>query len=415
MNASRQLEKVSPSLRRMGLVDYEVFLKQGGSRRFELGPQGVIASHSTEAGWAIRASSLRTSMFVCGTDVPSLHGPWPAPDGFPVQLPPPFPSESWSEPVDLDAPLMVESEAIELLEACARELERELPGALLLRAVLEDGESSSEIANSHGIDAATRARTATLLLEVIATRDSSDRVIDFTAERNARYFNPRLIGRRLTDRLIVRSRGTSIDRDRAPCLLAPAVAVRLLAGLLPLLLGPEAARRARSRADRQGRLASERLTIVDDPRLAQGLFSAASDGEGVPTRTLALVEDGVFKRPLVGWWQAEPPSARPAGCLRRPSWREPPQVGPSHLFIRPDRSVPVHILLAAVPRGYYFLETLAGAEFDLSADRFRLPVSGFQVTDGCAAQPISRAVLRGRLGALLHGIQGVARDLTAGG
>jgi predicted Zn-dependent protease len=72
----------------------------------------------------------------------------------------------------------------------------------------------------------------------------------------------------------------------------------------------------------------------------------------------------------------------------------------------------VRALLAEIPRGYYFLEALSGASFDLASDRFRLPVSGFQVADGHASQPISRAIVTGRIGALLHGVQGVARDLT---
>ena len=92
--------------------------------------------------------------------------------------------------------------------------------------------------------------------------------------------------------------------------------------------------------------------------------------------------------------------------------REPPEVGPSHLFIKPDAAVPVQSLLAAVTRGYYFLDALEGARFDLQSDRFRLPVSGFQVASGRATQPIANAVVQGRISALLHGIQAVARDLA---
>jgi predicted Zn-dependent protease len=72
----------------------------------------------------------------------------------------------------------------------------------------------------------------------------------------------------------------------------------------------------------------------------------------------------------------------------------------------------VRARLSERSRGYYFLEALSGASFDLASDRFRLPVSGFQVADGNATQPISRAIVSGRIGALLHGVQGVARDLT---
>lgn len=412
MNAPHALERVSSSLRRRGLVDIEVFLKQGKTRRMELGPQGVVSSQAHEAGWAVRASGDRTSLFVCGTDEIPAAGPWPAPDGYPIQLPPQFAGEAWSDPADVDAPLLVEGESLELIEGIARELERELPGARLLRAVVEDGASSSQIANSNGVAATSKHRGATLLLEAAAPGTADVRVTEYLAERAARYFNPRLLSRRLTDRLVVRERGVGVGRDRGLCVLAPPVAVRVLAGLLPLLLGPEAATLARKRVDRQGRLAAEKLTIIDDPRLPRGLFSAGVDGEGVPTRRLHLVDGGHFRRPLVGWWQAEPWSARPAGCCRRPSWREPPQTGPSHLFIKPDEGVTVQSMLAAVARGYYFLEALEGTSFDLASDRFRLPVSGFQVAAGRASKPIAGAVVQGRISALLHGIQSVGRDLT---
>ena len=149
MNASGWLEKVAPALRRRSLSDFEVFLKQGKSRRFEVGPQGVVATQSEESGWAVRASGRRSSLFVCGSDEPPLDGPWPDPDGYPIQLPLPHPVDSWSEPADLDTPLMVESEALDLLDACARELEQELPGARLLRAVIEDGEAWMRLCDGH--------------------------------------------------------------------------------------------------------------------------------------------------------------------------------------------------------------------------------------------------------------------------
>ena len=412
MSAISWLQTIEPSLRRKGIEDVEMYLKQGRSRLFEVGPQGVIVSQSSEHGWAVRGSGLRTSVFIAGTDEPPANGPWPAPDGYPVPLPPAFSVDEWVEPADLDAPLLVEAEALDLLEACARELERELSGARLLRAVLEDGASESQIANSLGVETSTRARSATLFLEAAAADGASTRITELVAEREGRRFNPISVSRRLADRLIIRTRGRQVDRDRAPCLLAPAVAAKILGGILPLLIGPEAAIRARARVDRQARLGSEALTIVDDPRLPGGLASASSDGEGVPTRSLLLVEEGTFRRSLVGWWQVEPRPVQPAGCSRRPSWREPPRIGPSHLFIRPDRTVAVSSLLAAVTRGFYFLEALPGVHFDLAADRFSLPVAGFQIEGGRSSRPVSRAVLRGRISALLHGVHGVARDLT---
>jgi predicted Zn-dependent protease len=69
-------------------------------------------------------------------------------------------------------------------------------------------------------------------------------------------------------------------------------------------------------------------------------------------------------------------------------------------------------LLDSLARGYYFIEVLDGMAFDYREDRFRIPASGFTIRSGRAVEPVARAVIAGRIGALLHGIQAVARDLT---
>jgi predicted Zn-dependent protease len=411
MRTARILETLTPSLQRQGLEQIELFQREGRSRRFELGAQGVVSCQASEIGWAVRASGRRSSMFAAGTGRPPTAGPWPAPDGYPLPLPPLFPGDEWSPPVDLEVPLLVEREALELLDACGQEITRELPGARLLRAVLEDGASTSTVANSLGVDAGWRARSATLYIEAVAPGEAGERVSDLLAARAGSGFNPRAIGQQVATRLLIRSKGRPVDRDRGSCLLAPAVSIRLLGGLLPVLIGSDASRIARKRADRQGRLGSEKLTIIDDPRLQAGLSCSAVDGEGVPTKVQRLVEEGCFRRSLVGWWQSESHQKRPAGCMRRPSWREPPYPGPSHLFIRPEPSTSVSSLLSAVARGYYLVEALPGAVFDLEEDRFELPVSGFEIAGGEVRGPVAGSALRGRLSALLHGIHGIGRDL----
>ena len=171
---------------------------------------------------------------------------------------------------------------------------------------------------------------------------------------------------------------------------------------------------ARRLCDRSGRLAGAGVTIVDDAGLSRGLFSAPFDGEGVPTRRLVLIEEGIYRRPLRAWFQEDPGSApaRPAGCLRRPGWRDLPRLGPSHLFIEPETQRPAASLLSDLARGYYLTDVLGPGRFDLEENRFRLPVCGFEVRSARPVTRIARAVLAGRLNALLQGVRGVGRDLT---
>ena len=176
-------------------------------------------------------------------------------------------------PADLEAPLVGEREAVQLLALLAATLEEELPGARLLRATLADGASEVEIANSLGVEAAYRHRAAHLRRGGGGARWAgrgpggvTTAAVE-TVVREARRIEPRALARRLADRLAVGRDGRAPERDRVAMLLAPAVAVRLLEGLLPLLVGPRGVELAARQEDRQGRFASRRLTVRDDGRL----------------------------------------------------------------------------------------------------------------------------------------------------
>jgi hypothetical protein len=65
-----------------------------------------------------------------------------------------------------------------------------------------------------------------------------------------------------------------------------------------------------------------------------------------------------------------------------------------------------------VSRGYYLLDATGGGVFDFEADRFSLPVCGFAVQGGRSSAPVGGAWLCGGIGALLRGVQGVARGTS---
>jgi len=412
VSAERQLGDLRRELRRRGLDEVEVYLKEGRSRRYEIGPQGRISLESRERGWAVRAGSRHASWFAVGSGRLEPAGPWPEADGQPIVLPSPASVASWTAPPDLEAPLIAENEAIALLEGVERELGRQLAGARLARAYLEEGSSRSDLANSRGLTATVPARSAALYLEAERLCDGRPtRARLLLAARDARGFRPLAMAHRMVDLMVVRSSDREATRDRGDMLVAPPVAVALLEGVLPLLVGRAAAARGRALRDRSGRLGSDRLTVIDDGRLPGGVFEAPVDGEGVETRRAVLIEEGMLRQPLLSWREAAA-GERWSGCVGRRGWREIPRTGPTHLFVKPDPAVGVGSLLGAVSRGFYLLGEEGPARVDLEGDRFELPVSGFSLRQGRAVEPFARAQLTGSVRALLQGVQGVARDLT---
>jgi PmbA protein len=397
------------ALANSGFDAAEVYAKRGRSRRFDLEGGDGRWSVTQEEGWAVRAGDRRGSFFCAGTGSPAAGFPWPQPRGAELRLPEPA-AAPWSEPAELERALVGESEARSLVEAIARDLAAELPGARLERATLEDGSSESELASSRGVRASWRGRAAILRLEAAADAGGELVSVHLT-ERQAASFRAASIARRLADRLLVARSGAPPERDRGEFLLSPAVGARIVEGILPLLVGPRATARSTALRDRRGRLGSRALTIVDDGRMEGGALAAPVDGEGVPTREIVMVEEGVFRQPLLSWRSAKP-GERFSGCTRRASWRDVPRSGPTHLYIRPHPQVAVSALLGALARGYYLLDTTGAGRFDLEADRFTLPVCGFAVASGRASAPVAKAWLCGSLGGFLRGVDAVARDLA---
>ncbi len=404
------LETLLEALGRQRFEASEVYLKRGRSRRYEIGPAGAATAVAEEEGWAVRAGTPRGSFHAAGSGRPVAEGPWPEPAGGRLRLPPPASPGAWKAPA-LEDGLLAEREAFRLLESIAAELDREAPGARLVAGFVEEGTSEVALGNSRGVRAAYRGRAAALYLEAAGPPPAAALTTLLLAEGEARRLEARAAARRLANRLLLPARGRPPERERGELLIAPPVALRLLAGLVPLLVGPDGAELAAGLRDRRGRIGAPVLTVVDDGRLPGGVLEAPVDGEGTPTREVLLIEDGVYRQPLVAWRHERSAPGRSSGCVRRDGWRDVPRLAPSHLYLQPDPAVSAASLVGSVARGFYLAETRAGGLVDPQGDRLAVPVCGFELRQGRAQGPIGEAWLCGSVKALLGGIQAVARDL----
>lgn len=395
-----------------GWPEAEVFHKQGRSRTLQYTPYGDVTSLRQEEGWAVRAGDQRRSFYYAATGRPTPRARWPDADGLGLRLPSARPAPAWTAPSILDAPLIGESEARGLFEGLAKELDRELPGARLLAGDLDDGSSESLLASSREVTARVRHRAASLRLEAAHATPGQRHVTLDVADRDARRFSPAVLARRLADLLAVGETNSTRPRDRGELLLAPSVAVGLLAALGELWIGPEAEQLSATLADRRGRIGSSAFTLVDNGRLAGGVLEAPFDGEGQPTREVVLVEEGALRQPLLAWWQTRSAIHRASGCCLRPSWRDLPRAGATHLYLQPDPKLRVASMIEDLTRGYYLIHLAGPPRVEADLSRFAAPVSGFAIAGGRPTGTVAEAWLVGSVSTLLCGIVAKARDLT---
>ncbi len=395
-----------------GWSEVEVFAKRGRSRTWLQSGRRQLTSVREEAGWSVRAGDDRRSFFYAQSGAPRADIVWPDADGLGLRLPNAQPIPSWSAPADLDAPLIGENEARALVRGIGRALDTESPGARLQRVELEDGSSESSVTSSREVRASTRHRVASMRLEAVGPGADATPVVVVAVAREARRFHPVALAHRLADRLAVAEKGRTPARDRGEMLLAPPVMTRLLGALGPLWLGPDVKDNTAGLDVRGSRLGSTALTLVDNGRLPGGLLEAPADGEGMPTREVRLIEEGLFGSPLLAWWQTRRQPRKAAGCAVRASWRDLPAPGPTHLYLQPEPAVTVADLLGEITRGYYLLDLEGDPRIDLATDRFAAPVCGFAVDGGRATGSVTRTWLVGTISGLLTGLVAKARDLT---
>lgn len=395
-------------LRRLGR-EYpcvEVYCKRSRSRttRWEAGSRHEL--QASEGGTAIRAGTPDRSYFAACTLGDELDDfPWPAVGDRGLEL-----ADGADDEVEVDAhpPAMIleallgPAETTAFLETIRDQLRREAADARLLRAVIEDGSAEHLLVNSAGIERQWRTRTGALLVEA----DLSGHLVrSYQPSSSAKDLRPRAVARRVASRLHLRCDAVPFEGDHCEVLLAPSLAAELLSLLWPDLL---VASQGRPLGDR---LASSRLTVLEDARLEAGPLRTPYDGVGRATRRTVLLDDGQVTASLATLADASlgaPSSSTIGGWSQRPSWRDAPAFAPTHLCIAPDPKGGAGPLIGSVVRGVYLLEGELRRRPDATV---QLVGSGYTIRRGRAQQSVRGVVIRSTLPELLQQVRGVGRDL----
>jgi TldD protein len=160
-------------------------------------------------------------------------------------------------------------------------------------------------------------------------------------------------------------------------------------------------------------VASPLISVVDDGTLPHRRGSGTIDDEGVPTRRVVLIEDGVLRGYLHSRKSADELSMRPTGNGRRESYRYRPIPRMRNTLILPGSSDP-DAILRSVEDGILVCR-MGGGEVDITSGKFVFEVSeAYRIRGGEIAEPLRDATLIGSGPEVLSSIDRVGRDLGYG-
>ncbi|MEO8618331.1 MAG: metallopeptidase TldD-related protein [Sphingomicrobium sp.] len=206
---------------------------------------------------------------------------------------------------------------------------------------------------------------------------------------------PEDIGRKAAKRAVSRVGSTKIVPGAMPILFEPRVASSLLGHLAGAISGTSIARKSSFLLEALGeRIFAPGIMILDDPLRPRGLRSRAFDGEGLPVRPMAIVDDGMLTT-----WFAESASARqlgiaPTGHASRGIGGSP-SAGPSNFSLGTGKRS-VAAMLAEVGRAIIVTELIGQGVNGVTGDYSR-GAAGFLVENGEIVGPVSEITIASNL------------------
>ncbi len=160
------------------------------------------------------------------------------------------------------------------------------------------------------------------------------------------------------------------------------------------------------------RVASQCVTIVDDPLMENGLESRPFDAEGVPSQTHTIIEDGVFQTFLHNLKTAHKDGVRTTGNASKAGYASAVHVAPSNLYLKAGEKT-LDKMLLSIQEGIVITEVSglhAGANA-VSGD-FSLLAKGYTFRNGKREAAVEQITVAGNFYELLKDIREVGSDLV---
>lgn len=259
------------------------------------------------------------------------------------------------------------------------------------------GSSQVTLLTSHGFTGAYAGTSHSVSVSVLAGSDTAmERDYDYSSTRHlADLKDATVVGRSAGERTVKRLNPRKPKSAKAPVVFDPRVSRTLLGHLSSAINGQAIARGTSFLKDKLNTaIFAPGIAVIDDPLLARGLSSRPFDGEGVVTRRLAVIEDGVLKSWLLDSASARQLHLQTTGHARRGT-SGPPAPGTSNFYLAAGKLSPAE-LMADITSGLYVTELIGMGVNGVTGDYSR-GASGFWIENGEIAYPVSELTIAGNL------------------
>jgi PmbA protein len=304
---------------------------------------------------------------------------------------------------------------VDVLEARARAAEA---AGLAVKGVSKSGGASASagmggmvLVTSTGFTGATIGSRHSISMSAIAGNGTGmEQDYDYSSTLHASDLERAdTIGRTAGKRAVERLNPRKVTTRRVPVVFDWRVSGSLVGHLVSAANGASIARKTSFLREKLGQqIFASGINIVDDPLRPRGQRSRAFDAEGVATRKLKIVENGILKSWILDSATARELELQTTGHAQR-GVSSVPYPGPSNLYLEAGDVDPDE-LIADVADGFYVTD-LIGMGVNIVTGDYSRGAAGFWIEKGKRTYPVSEVTIAGQLGEMFANLK-PANDLV---
>ena len=241
-----------------------------------------------------------------------------------------------------------------------------------------------------------RSSQSISMMAIVGDGTAMERDYDFTsALHGADLDSAASVGRSAGERTVARANPRKVATCKVPVVYDPRVAGSLVGHVINAANGASIARKTSFLKDRLGeQLFAKGIRIVDDPLRVRGLRSQSFDAEGVVTKKLAVIDDGVLTSWLMDSATARELGRTTTGHAHR-GVSSSPSPGSYNLHLEAGEMTPAE-LISDIKQGFYVTDLIGSGVNGVTGDYSR-GASGFWIENGKITYPVSEVTIAGHL------------------
>jgi PmbA protein len=269
------------------------------------------------------------------------------------------------------------------------------------------------LANSHGVVGSYLSSACSLYAHPLAEQDGKKQVdFDWSFSRLLKGLDsPETVGRNAAARVLRKLGARKAPTQKATVIFDRRVAARLWAAIGAAVNGDNVYKGMSFLRDKLGtQIASELVTLTDDPTIVSGAGSAPFDGDGLPTQRNMIIEQGVLKTFLYDVTTSiKVGNGAVSTASARRSFNSLPQIGTFNLYLSVGTST-VEEMVRGVQNGFLVTEMM-GAGANIVTGDFSTGAGGMWIENGELTYPVEEVTIASTVDELLRGVVEVGNDL----